>query len=792
MLARTLTAMIVAASMALTAHDVPAQQGAASAPAVQASAPARPASPPAAVGPGQPPVVVPATSSRVAVSVLIREKEMPKAADFSLGLVANGQTPPLVSRPTIESFAAAAGADADSKIVQFEIGGLFAFGESSVALYHRGKLIETLRFARPGLALEPAIDQGFVAREGSAARLALVLDNPAGFGYEEVRARLRFADTDVCVFDAEPSGTRPDSCADPAHWTAFKVRQYERVTLRAEPAPEWFRDPATGRARVQSTKGLLTLRFLDQASGTVYEQNLPLEVEFVPGSASQVASLGWVAWWLLVGAIASLLLRVSIPNMRRKRQLKDQLGDASKLISAISTEVDSNLRVLLRVERLALDEIRQDGWQIGPGYADYAQRVEQGLPILKRRIDAVRRLDTTLIRRRLMMEQGPAPTRLEQVEEWLGIVSEMLKQDSLSEEEWVLVNQRLEAAQKQMREPTQTEKEAFEALLSGRWKAIRKHFGGTGMLVVPPLLAQMAPCFPDPGLLPRVDDEDGSEWIQEVGPVRADLQLSALALIWEFQFLAPLHAMNDHWLWATDELTRLLATPAVNNLREAKSLLRQLAEDVSERHIRDALQSGNASIVMDPATPRPNQKIRFSVRLRPGHLDSAAARELVTCRWTFNDRHAASSGVGWASQLWRGSDPAPDGTPPALLLCESGWDVHHYFEKDVNWSNVSVAFFDATGSPIKLDAGTPPAADAKPWYRLAEPVTASRRPQEKWARAWLETVQVAATLLVPLATLASTTLDGSGGANWWELIAIGFASDTIKNALVGVSSSARS
>ena len=45
--------------------------------------------------------------------------------------------------------------------------------------------------------------------------------------------------------------------------------------------------------------------------------------------------------------------------------------------------------------------------------------------------------------------------------------------------------------------------------------------------------------------------------------------------------------------------------------------------------------------------------------------------------------------------------------------------------------------------------------------------------------------------MVPLATLASTTLDGSGGANWWELIAIGFASDTIKNALVGASAPAR-
>jgi hypothetical protein len=44
--------------------------------------------------------------------------------------------------------------------------------------------------------------------------------------------------------------------------------------------------------------------------------------------------------------------------------------------------------------------------------------------------------------------------------------------------------------------------------------------------------------------------------------------------------------------------------------------------------------------------------------------------------------------------------------------------------------------------------------------------------------------QLSAALLVPLATLATTTI-GGGAGNWWELIAIGFGSDTIKSILVG-------
>ena len=54
-------------------------------------------------------------------------------------------------------------------LVELRVKGLFAFGESSVPLLYKGTLVETLRFARPGLAVTAAGEGGFVAREGSAA-----------------------------------------------------------------------------------------------------------------------------------------------------------------------------------------------------------------------------------------------------------------------------------------------------------------------------------------------------------------------------------------------------------------------------------------------------------------------------------------------------------------------------------------------------------------------------------------------------------------------------------------------
>jgi hypothetical protein len=91
-----------------------------------------------------------------------------------------------------------------------------------------------------------------------------------------------------------------------------------------------------------------------------------------------------------------------------------------------------------------------------------------------------------------------------------------------------------------------------------------------------------------------------------------------------------------------------------------------------------------------------------------------------------------------------------------------------------------VSFYDSQGNLVDLgDTAT------SQWSRLVESVRPSRRSNEKWARAWLEMFQLSAALLIPLATLSSTTINGGSVGHWWELVAIGFGSDTIKSILVG-------
>jgi hypothetical protein len=767
-------------------------------PAAPAAPPGQPANaekkgsaPSVQTGIDRPATPVPADRDYVTVRVLLRGvKTAPRESELEVGPLASVQQPTLLVRPSAKLISSSV-ADGGDYAADLEIRGLIVFGESSAALLHKGRQVELLRFSRPGLVAKPSGEGGFVAREGSP--FVMVLENPTAFHYPSVRARLRFVEDDICVVKVETFGAKSAPAARPlssvaapcdqySSWTTFDIPQYAQVTVRAEPIPSWFFDPDTRFAKVAKRKGWLTLRYGVDGSSNIHEQNVPLEVQFSPSSWSLFRTLSWVFLFLAVGAFLSLLIRVWVPNVKRKRQLKDQLNHAADLTASISAEVDSNLRVLLRVERLALDEMRRTTWPISPAYADYAQRIEAALPLLTKRIEAVRRLDAALNRYRMLLEQGSAPSRLEHIESLLATVSETLKQDQLADEDWVFVNQNLEAAQKSLVEPTLTEKEAFEALLAGRWKTIRDHFGfddATG-LKKPAALSDMK-AFPPSPLLPKSDDHDGSKWIQSVGPVRADLQISALALLREFEFLAPANLEGTRWAVAKEQLDTYLATPAVGNLREARSILRQLAEGYDESDIRDALTRGDVMILFDPAITRPDQKIRFSVRFNNPRLNAAAARERVSCRWSFNDQRTFPRMKTLWNQLkfWK---PLPN---QQQIMFETGWSVHHYFENDIDESQITVSFADSEGRPVNLEPEGSPAPNR--WWVQSEKPRPSRRSPENWSRLRIEAVQLGAALLVPMATLASSTINGATATQPWELIAIGFGADTIKNILVGKS-----
>jgi hypothetical protein len=734
-------------------------------------------------GQGRPPIVIPANTDEAEVRLQLTLDARPEPGDLELGLLTTEQNQDQRIIPTVQLRPVPAGKDRTWDVV-LNVTGLVPFGDSTAPLLYRGRQVETLRFHKTGLIVRPPADGPVVAREREGT-LLLVLENPSRFEYKSVKARVRFQNADVCAFTADWFGGSPQQssgdCLNGDQWSAFEVRGFSQVSLRAPIQPEWFRDPGTEFARGANRKGTLTLRYQGDGQPQVFEQNVPLDVRFDPGNWSLTKSMLTVAWWLIVGALFAMVLRVSIPNFRRKKALKDQLNEARRATGEISDQVDSQLRVLLRVDRLALDQRRREGWVLGPAFADVAARVDAGLTTLKRKIALVQRLDAAACRSETVLARPVSPTRVDIIERNLTAACDALKSDQLSDPDWVFIQQRLEAADKALNEPTEEEKQAFEALLSQRWKSIRDHFGpdpqDPNELRVPATLTSMAGCFPDGALLPATADVDGTNWINSIGVVRADLQLTALELVRDVQFLAPALNDNQKWTDAMKRLTEWLATPAINNLLMARQKLLQLAEGVSEENIVCALENGQAQIELDPQFVNPNQTVRMTVRFRDPRLNGASARGAVECEWRFSPPTV---------KTWRGG-AAKDATQPQDYR-ECGWKVHRYFEPGILEQTVETYFF-WNGQPVLAKS------DSKPvkCTRTVAPQERIQHRKDKWElrrRALPEALQLVAALLVPLAALAITTTGEAASGRWWDLVGLGFGSETIRNILTGQQQSA--
>lgn len=775
--------------------------------------PATPAPPPVQT------VMVPASSNQATAIVHLSGIDKPATQDLQVNV------PPSDDRvvPTL-TITGVAGAAKDWD-VSLKAEQLISFGETIATLSYKGQPAQIVRFFKPGLVVKTP-DGGFTAKEESfrslgkwvpwlyqaGTPLTIVLENPAAAEYPVVRGRLRFQDTDVCeaTTDKAPLGQLGDNskCNDPAQWASFPVTRFTSITLRAMGAESWFRDLQTGRPKSAKRKGMLTLRYDGPAEGAtapVYEQNIPLEVQFEPSSSSTLWTLLQIAAGLLAGALLSLILRVTIPNYRRKRAIKEQFAQATKATRAISDGVNSMLRVLLRVERLALQSSLRGAWIGGPGFAEVAQRVEQGLATTKRKIDFAKRLDAARSRQSGLADQDAPPTRLDSIDRHIAAASDALLREQLGEQDWVFIQQRLEAVDKLLGEPTQEEKDAFEALMVQRWKSIRDFFQTEtdGSLKVPPVLLEMKECFPSVECLPDAKkDPDGSGWVKNIGLTRADLQLSALALIRDFQFLLPSTGLSTPpWSLVKGDLTSLLQAPGIESLTVARRILRELEQRIPITRIEDALRAREADIEVDPQVASRNEKTRLFLRFRDQDLNSAAARLFLECEWDLEDRPGTRHIEWWtALQARVGIHPAdqPETTlperRPGTKLRERGWEIYHYFEDNVAQSDITIRFYKygkLLTTPADGEGQTEPVALTydKTVFPGAQDVSSDRwwrfYRNEKLQRIMPEALQLAAALLVPLAALAVSQAGQSTSGQWWDLIGIGFGSETIRNILTG-------
>jgi len=229
------------------------------------------------------------------------------------------------------------------------------------------------------------------------------------------------------------------------------------------------------------------------------------------------------------------------------------------------------------------------------------------------------------------------------------------------------------------------------------------------------------------------------------------------------------------------ELASLLRQESYASLERARILVRAADENIFDETLLTALAAGPPMVDVraTPRSPTTFETVRLEIWFADPSLNTAAARELITCEWQFSeDRQAARWLPGWLGRR-RSTASVQTGAPAKEL----GWAVSHYYPKPCK-ATVTARFRDTSQRPV---------AQANSTVEQALPITLPvvlRPTSGHWG---LEILRSFLALFVALVVLISGAQDKIANLPliqaFLAVLVVGLTADTIKNLLVKSTSS---
>ena len=508
---------------------------------------------------------------------------------------------------------------------------------------------------------------------------------------------------------------------------ATSTRQPHAQGVTAVPPPAgWFASPGpaflsrlgTFRTRVEDASLWLAL------PNDVPKKTLPIKANL---SGSLYAELIWIVLLLALGATMSLLVRYWVPNMQRKRDLKDQTRRIRNKIDGISGEIDSTLRALVLVQLNLLDAVRKSIATIFPDYATVANVCAQAAALLERRVEMIEQIDSTYEQAATTWEQSPPPSLVDEVERLLRSAAEVLRKPQPTEADFINAQKFIDQA-RAINANMGTDDEDFGKKLATRLEAMREELQtlkatetyanfkqklpGAFRLVEPPppgpapdgQSAEAPPANNGASRLSVVPNEQRS---------LVDYDLCALRVVRDFIWLNEGSADPDfrEALKKLEPLlVRHLSHKSWNEVRRAGLLLKEFRENSSEEQVRNAIAAGKDQMFVEyepkgshvdngVVTIYARQLVQFRAHFRQSELNWSAARENFSCVWDFGDGHKDERG-------WVASHFFPDvriSRRARFWQAIKGWfSKSGSKEESRRWQRyeVRVEFVDKNGAPV--------------------------------------------------------------------------------------------
>lgn len=453
---------------------------------------------------------------------------------------------------------------------------------------------------------------------------------------------------------------------------------------------------------------------------------------------------------LLAGGVTSLLLSYFLPNLLRRRDIKDRLQAPDSKAGGISDRIDSSLRVLVRVERRRLKEILKSVPVTSPDMIRIFTLCEQGIALLESRVDLIEDIDAVYDRLIAAQSKCPPPSLKEQVEQNLWKAAAMLAEPKPQDADFQTARTLINEA-KAGTERLSLGDEEFKKGLVQRLKNLKADIGN-----VPPAagkkLADLYQKLPGPfDMMDKYNDKDIPQDVLST----VDVNLSALSILRDYAQIydgTNVKAVRDQLDAHEGELLRLLSLQSWSSLSNARLLLRQMREGIYTSDVLEAIRVNRVYMeVMPQLTLRPFEPARFSVHFQQPDIDGSAARDQFQCEWVFDEKYE-----------------------------ERGWDITHYFAEARPYK-VRAWFVDPEGQAVTAADPSGKVAVEKEMLVIAD------RGSGKWDRLMAESVRLMIALFIALLGLITGAQDQLSKMDFIPgmitVFLLGFSADAIKNLL---------
>jgi hypothetical protein len=528
------------------------------------------------------------------------------------------------------------------------------------------------------------------------------------------------------------------------------------ITKLSVPFPDsLFTSGFDGLFKDQEKQGQLILQF--KSSGSI-NLNVPgktfsMKTKLQYFSNEKKYRLGSLIIFivLLIGGSFSCLFNIWFPNKQKRLEIQKQLNKLAVKTRSISVHIDSDLRVMIRVERMRLSELTNSAKAFNTDSLQIFDGIKSEIDMLKQRIEIIQKLDiVTQLFQSMAGKAFDAPAkRMYDVNKLLSQATDNLKLPNPEMVNLTVAKENIQQADEKLRNLTK-EDPLFSKELAGLVSKLAEIYAEIDLKGTK--LEELKEKLKD--LLSLLDKENVERYTVETNILPEHYHWLSSSIERLFVLRHYIHIWNMYIdrreiiILSEPDLINSLEKRTWHALQDARQYRFQFKENVYTTQIKDAIQNKEFQVKITPCRqPRPNERVCLEIMFDNPEFTISSAKNDIRCEWDFEK-----------------------------IGIENGWKISHYFRNKIE-SKFNILFYDEKGKSIPT--GTKEYYEHKP---IDLQITKERRFQQINK---LELIKFSVTFIIALIALFTGAreqilkLDPVSG-----LIAVfllGFGADAIKN-----------